>query len=55
MIAIPYRKEAAAVVDALVNQGPKDRPATIADVQRNLWQSSDAVIGGAGALQLKNQ
>lgn len=55
MIAIPYRKEAAAVVDALVNQGPKDRPATIADVQRNLWQSRDAVIGGAGALQLKNQ
>jgi hypothetical protein len=36
MVAIPYRKEHAAIVDAQIGQGPRDKVSTIADVQRNL-------------------
>ena len=40
MVAIPYRNEAAAIVDAMVGQGPKEKTSSIVDVQRTLKQSS---------------
>lgn len=41
MVAIPYKGEASAIVDAMVGQGPKDKVSTIGDVQRNLRYSSN--------------
>lgn len=40
IIAIPYRKESSAVVDALSGVGPIGRQSTVSDVQRNLNKSS---------------
>ena len=41
IVTIPYRTTYAAIVDALVNQGPKDQIMGIGDVQRNLRYSSN--------------
>ncbi len=52
IITIPYRDTATAVVDALVNQGPIDKKSTIADVQRNIWHSSQVPVQSGNAQQL---
>lgn len=41
MVAIPYKPEAAAIINAMVGQGPKEKIASIGDVQRNLYHSSN--------------
>lgn len=41
MIAIPYRTEASAIIDAMVGQGPKDKVSSLVDVQRNLNYSTN--------------
>lgn len=41
MVAIPYKPEAAAIIDAQVHQGPKDNISVIGDIQRNLKYSSN--------------
>ena len=41
IVAVPYRKEHAAYVDAIVGQGPLDQPSTILDVQRNIRYSNN--------------
>lgn len=41
MVAIPYRDAAAATVDAMVGHGPRDKSASLLDVQRNLNFSSN--------------
>lgn len=41
MIAIPYKDNAAAIVDAMVGHGPREKMASIADVQRNIRYSSN--------------
>ena len=41
IVAIPYRDESAAIVDAMVHQGPRERTSSILDVQRNLNYSSN--------------
>ena len=41
IITIPYRQTHAAIVDALVNQGPKEKVSSIEDAQRNLRYSSN--------------
>lgn len=41
IVAIPYKPEATAIVDALVDQGPRARQASVADVQRNIRYSSN--------------
>lgn len=46
MVAIPYRNEASAIVDAMVNQGPRERTASILDVQRNIGYSSNQPMNG---------
>lgn len=40
IIVIPYRDTAAAYIDALAKQGPKDQVSHIVDEQRNITQSS---------------
>lgn len=41
MITIPYRDNSAAIVDAMVGDGPKDRIPLLSDVQRNINYSSN--------------
>lgn len=55
IITIPYRTTHAAVVDALVKQGPKDRVSTIQDVQRNIHHSSNMPITVGSADVLINE
>lgn len=54
MIAIPYRKEHAAIVDGQVGQGPREKVSTILDVQRNIRHSSQPATGTTRAIQLTN-
>ena len=54
MIAVPYRKESAAIVDAQVKQGPLAKQPTILDVQRNLYFSSQPANETWSAMNLKN-
>lgn len=44
VITIPYKRDSAAIVDTMVGQGPKERPSTITDVQRNIQYSSNIPI-----------
>lgn len=56
IIAIPYLKNASAVVDAIVGQGPKDKAYNILDVQNNLRFSSNMPMGNnTSAAVLKSQ
>lgn len=41
MVAIPYKPESPAIIDAMTGHGPVDRKASLADVQRNLNYSSN--------------
>ena len=44
LIAIPYRTNATAIVDALADQGPKAQISSLTDAQRNITQSSNIPI-----------
>ena len=44
MIAIPYKKESASIVNSMVGQGPREVVTTIGDSQRNLAYSSNAPL-----------
>jgi len=55
IITMPYRKDATAIVDAQVGQGPLERQQSISDVQRNLLNSTQpGVIGSGSAMALVN-
>lgn len=54
MVAIPYRVGAEAIVDALANQGPKEKPALMSTVRTNL-QNSVAPVRGTSARELNRQ
>lgn len=54
IVAIPYRDDAAAIVDAMVGQGPMTKSATLGDVQRNLKYSSNTPLNrNTSSLQIK--
>jgi hypothetical protein len=54
MITIPYRDNSAAIVDAMVGDGPKDRIPLLSDVQRNINYSSNQPLNmDSSALHLK--
>jgi hypothetical protein len=54
MIAIPYRTEASAIVDAMVGQGPKEKVSSLVDVQRNLNYSTNQPLNpNTSGLSLK--
>ena len=54
IVAIPYRDDATAIVDAMVGQGPMTKPATLGDVQRNLKYSSNTPLNrNTSSLQIK--
>jgi len=54
IITIPYKENAAAIIDSMVGQGPKDRVSTLLDVQRNLNFSSNQPLNtNNGSLSLK--
>ena len=44
MVAIPYKKESASIVNSMVGQGPREVVTTIGDSQRNLAYSSNAPL-----------
>lgn len=50
IITIPYRKEHAAIVDAISGKGPKDKVSTIGDVQWNLREMNNAGAANAHIL-----
>lgn len=41
IVAIPYKENHAATIDAMVNAGPREKTSTILDVQRNIANSSN--------------
>lgn len=47
IVAIPYRNESAAIIDAMVGQGPKDKIRNLATVQNNLNKSSGQTINAS--------
>lgn len=55
IITIPYRTTHAAVVDALVKQGPRDKISTITDVQRNINHSSNLPVQTGNADYLNQE
>ena len=44
IVTIPYKKESTAIVDAMVGQGPKEKPTSLLDVQKNIKNSSNIPI-----------
>ena len=54
MVAIPYRVGSDAIVDALANQGPREKPALMSTVRTNL-QNSVAPVRGTRARELNRQ
>jgi hypothetical protein len=55
MIAIPYRVEASAIIDAMVGHGPTEKVSSILDVQRNLNFSSNQPITGSTSSNVFNK
>ena len=54
IVAIPYRDDATAIVDAMVGQGALTQPAKLVDVQRNIKFSSNTPLDrNTSSLQLK--
>jgi hypothetical protein len=54
IVAIPYRDDATAIVDAMVGQGPLTQPTKLVDVQRNIKFSSNTPLDrNTSSLQLK--
>lgn len=54
MITIPYKKESHAIVNAMVGQGPREKTASILDVQRNLnYSNSPSLNRNTSSLGLK--
>jgi len=55
MVAIPYRKGAAAIVDSMSGQGPRERVSLMSDVQRNMLYTQSPATGSASVMNLKNE
>lgn len=54
IVAIPYRDDATAIVDAMAGQGPLTQPAKLVEVQRNIKFSSNTPLDrNTSSLQLK--
>jgi hypothetical protein len=49
MVAIPYRANAAGIVNAMVDQGPREQVQNIATYQTNLLNSNQPVYGQTSA------
>ena len=52
MVAIPYRAEASAIIDAMVGKGPMAKPQTIETYNTNLLNSGQPITGSTSSYGL---